>query len=303
MQSYELNFLPGKIKSREITKKQAVNIICTFIINNYPIFGLHKYDEDFREDIFVYFLEHGEHLLDTYSEDTADFFTFLYSNIISYINTRRRSLARSYVKERLTVAESMNLLEDTNQSYESINYKSFELAQTPYSYKPISVESLKQIFEPLSKDSSDKKLLVLAMKSSFYISHEQIKKICSIYKIKIDDMYKTIEYCKRSIDKRSTKHSLVIERRNSAYFQHKKCEYELLLMRENDTPQELQDDLVRKNRKHKKNMNIINSKFEHGYLHLRPTNRTIAEILGICERQVTYYINCAKKDLEKNKKD
>ena len=47
---------------------------------------------------------------------------------------------------------------------------------------------------------------------------------------------------------------------------------------------------------HYQNWKKMNCKFEEGFMYLRPTNKTIAELLLISERQVSYYINCAKKE-------
>ena len=52
-------------------------------------------------------------------------------------------------------------------------------------------------------------------------------------------------------------------------------------------------------RKHAKNWQNLNKSFEDGHLYLRPTNKTVADILGICERQVAYYIKTAKNDFDK----
>lgn len=299
MNSINLNQIPENLDAGIITKKEAVNLTCSFICENFPIFGLHKYDEDFREDIFLYFLEKGDHLIDSFNPVKADFFTYIYSNVISVINTKKRSMARATIREQITTSESILSLSEKSISYQNIDYKSFELAQVPYAYKPISVDQLKKIFEPISKNKSDKKFLVYAMKYSFYITHNQIVKICEIYNVSIDDMYKTIEFCKNSIDKRCYRHAVTEHRRNYSYFQYRKCEYELLLLKEDTINEEQKKSLTYLNDKHKKNYISINHKFQEGYLHLTPTNKTIAEILNICERQVIYYLNCIKKNPDK----
>ena len=300
MKSNELNLVPEKLAAGKITKKEAVDIICAYINENFPVFGLHKYDEDFREDVILYFLERGSHVLDSYNKNTADFFTFLYSNIMSYIQTRKRSLARENLKEKLTLSETINNIDEKESAYNRINYKKFELAKIPYSYTPITVENLRRIFEPISKDMTDKKILVLAMKSSFFLSDSMIKKISDLYNIPEEDMYKTIQYCKESISRRTEKHQSAIEHRNYAYYHHKKYEQELNSLKSNTTKSGNIVQIEKKYLKHSKNWKLINEKFEKGFLYLRPTNKTIADILGICERQVSYYINCAKKECEKN---
>ena len=46
------------------------------------------------------------------------------------------------------------------------------------------------------------------------------------------------------------------------------------------------------------NWKRLNRAFENGLLYLRPTTKTVANLMGICERQVSYYINTAKKEIE-----
>lgn len=299
MKIKNLNLIPEKIYSGEITKKEAVDIICSFVMDNYPIFGLHKYDEDFRADVIVYFLERGIRVLELYNQNTADFFTYLYSNIMSYIQTKRRSQARASIKEYLTVAESANSLEDKAYDYKKIDYRTFEAGKVPYAFKPISAENLRAIFSPITSSNIDKKILILALKSCFYLTDDMIKKVSDLYQISLEDFYDTIQFCKNSISCKTKKHQLAIERRNYAYYHHKRYEHELEYSQENEATAECKAQIILKLEKHSNNWKLLNNKFEKGFLYLRPTNKTIAEILGICERQVSYYINCAKKDLEK----
>ena len=56
-------------------------------------------------------------------------------------------------------------------------------------------------------------------------------------------------------------------------------------------------------KKHEKNWKNLNKSFEDGHLYLRPTNKTVANIMGICERQVAYYIRTAKNELNKDNPD
>ena len=69
-------------------------------------------------------------------------------------------------------------------------------------------------------------------------------------------------------------------------------------------PEEQSDFLSSKferlEKKHTKNWIKLNKTFEEGHLYLRPTNKTVANLLGICERQVAYYIKSAKKEIDSN---
>lgn len=305
MTTDELKMLPELIATGKLSKKEAVDKIGGFINQNYPIFGLHKYDEDFRSEIMLAFLERGEKILDTYHKDTSDFFTYLFTNIKSMVNTKKKTKAIQALKDTIDLTEGINISNEKMCIYKNYNPYERNLQEVPYAYKPKNVEALKQMFRELSKENTDKKILVLAIKSSFYITDQQIKKVCQMYNLKEEDLYDAIQYCKDSVEEKSIKRSKVQERRNFAYYHHKRYSRQLEKYSEPD----FQDDYVTKNNllrkqiKHFKNWKRLNKKFSDGFLFLRPTNKTVADLLGICERQVSYYINCAKRDLEKAKKN
>ena len=86
MKSFNLNLLPEQLQNGSITRKEAVNQICSFISKNYPVFGLQKYDEDFRSDLILKVIERGDHLLDLYMPEHGNFFCFLHTYVTSLIN-------------------------------------------------------------------------------------------------------------------------------------------------------------------------------------------------------------------------
>lgn len=303
MESYDLNSFPELLKSGILTQQEAVNKICSFMVNNYRVFNLQKYDEDFRSDLIISFLENGIKFLNSYKPEIGDFFTFLYCYINSMVTTRIRALTQKTLKENVTLAEGINIIPEKEYKYSKITYQVSEIPKAPYSYKPTNVEELKKIFSKLNDDNTDKKILVLAMKSSYYLSDTQISKISSMYNLKKDDFYKAIQYFKDTLIDKSEKRAKAEERRNFAYYHHKKynMQIENLSKSDNNNVRILQQELSFKQNKHKKNWQKMNKKLEEGYLYLRPTTKSIADVLGICERQVTYYINCAKKDVEENK--
>ena len=54
------------------------------------------------------------------------------------------------------------------------------------------------------------------------------------------------------------------------------------------------DKLKHNNKVQIHNWEKLNNKFQNGLVTVKPSNLSIANILGICERQVSYYIMCAK---------
>ena len=63
----------------------------------------------------------------------------------------------------------------------------------------------------------------------------------------------------------------------------------------------LKAQYINKEKKHLHNMNRINSEFARGYLILRPTNKTLSNVIDVGERQINYYLRSARKEIEKRK--
>lgn len=304
MNSYLLNDLAKQIADGLISRKEAVNKISVFICNNYKVFNLQKYDEDFRSEIVMYFLEHGEHILENYNPQLGDLFTYLYTYISSLTFTKKRTLAKQRITESVTYLECQNQYSEKEYNYAKLTPVEITEPKIPYALNKTTQEELKKIFEKIRTDNSDKKILVLALKSSFYISDNQIKRVCKIYNLKTDDFYKTIQYLKETLSEKIVKRQKELERRNTAYYHHRKYERQISKLEEDNIydNEQLLLQLNRKEIKHTKNWRRINNKFSKGYLYLRPSAKSIAEILGICERQVNYIVNSAKNLFENNDK-
>lgn len=297
MECYELNSFPSKIKMGLITYQEAVNELSSFILKNFRVFNLQKFDEDFRSELVITFLENGVKFLQSYNSEIGDFFSFLYCYINSMVTTKIRSLTQKKMKDTLTISESINTFEEKEYKYSKITHHVSEIPKVPYAYKTSNIEELKKIFSNIN--NSDKKILVLAMKSSFYLSDIQINRICKIYKIKVEDFYTVIQFFKESLLSKNEKRLKAEERRNFAYYHQKRYNMQINKLQTSDQSEVLiTQNLESKKNKHYKNWKNMNKKLEDGYLYLRPTTKSVADMLGICERQVTYYINCAKKEID-----
>ena len=150
-------------------------------------------------------LERGEKIFETYNQNTANFFTYLYSNIASLINTKRKNLAIQQIKESIAFDEEIIHHEENNLKYKEFKPVYHTVGEIPFAYKPKNIQYLKNIFSDIARDSSDKKILVLAMKSAFYITDSQIEKVCKLYNLKSDDFYDVIFYCKESVFQKNQK--------------------------------------------------------------------------------------------------
>lgn len=305
MDKENFNKIYDDVSSGKLTKKEALGIIAKFISENYPLFKLHRYDEDFRSELMLAFFEKGERLFECYNPQKSDFFKYFYYFVTGLMSLETRCLANKNYKETLIFEENISSYAANENDYSIQN--TFETKMFVKSekteYKPLTKVQLQKFYHKVSLKFPDKKILVLALKSSFYLKEYQVKKVCELYEIKEHIFYDTIQYCKMSVAPKYLKYQKAVERRNYNYYHHRKCSKKL---KEFSEYKNKADSVVTKNRllclnyRHYNHWQNLNDKFEKGFLYLRPTNKTIGEILGICERQVSYYINCAKKDAKNN---
>lgn len=299
MKPKDLNLLAEKYRSGELSEKAVIDKMTVFVVKNYPMYGLHKYDEDFRQDIILNLLERGSRLLHIFNPKYGDFFTFLYCNICTLINTALKARAQETVREKLNIDECIQQYEEKEIKYHRINYRHFEAPKIPFSYKKVSPEYFQQAIKELSLCGKEKKVLILALKSSFYITDRQIQKICRMYGMKTEEFYKIIQYCKDTLEHKCSRFNITNQKRNFAYYHHKRCSYisrkyseDLSSVNKAYKAKEWQ----KKDRKHLYSMNRLNSTLRKGY-YLRTSNRIVANVMGLSERQVNYYMNSIRNEV------
>lgn len=304
MDKENFNKIYEDVSGGKLTKKEALGIIAKFISENYRLFKLQRYDEDFRAELMLAVFERGEKLFECYNPQKSDFFKYFYYFVSGLISLGRRCRANKNYKDTLIFEENVSTYATNESDYGIQNAFETKMFSNPEKteYKPLSKTELQKFYHKISLKFPDKKILVLALKSSFYLKEEQVKKVCEMYEIEEQIFYDTIQYCKTTVAAKYLKYQKAVERRNYNYYHHRKCSKQL---KEFSEYKNRADNVVAKNRllnlncRHYNHWQNLNDKFEKGFLYLRPTNKTIGEILGICERQVSYYINCAKKDAKK----
>lgn len=307
----ELNNLPSLVIKGEITREAAAGNVLEFIQKHPQIFGLNKYDEDFKSDIMIILLGKKERLLPLcckngkYELNTAlyiggeDFFYHIYWLVTSAINTKKRTLVKQKNRENAIYTDSKIQIKENEQKLSRLTPVT-EVPKAPRNFKQISVEDFKKTFDQIIDNKCDKRLLVLAMKSSFYLTDEIIVKIAEHYKLNKDDFYEAIQFLKNSLDEKSQKRNYKAERRNRAYYYklNYESQFEALksgICEDEFQKKKLEEKIILHNAQWKK----LNMQLKNGGPYVRPSNKMIANFLGICERQVSYYVASAKKEIEK----
>ena len=201
-----------------------------------------------------------------------------------------------------------------------INYKDLNSGKVPYTYKKVSPEAFQlacktetyhikdflskpdeefqQLQENLKKVSpsmAERILLVLALKSAYYITDAQIKKIAEICHLDENQFNEVIMSLKEQLNFRKDNKLELEIRRNKAYYQHRKLGSQLEWTKQEKTSDSDYEKLVleKKFKRHTLNWKKLNEKLEKGTINIRPTNKAIAKALGLCERQISFYIKNA----------
>ncbi len=297
----ELNEVPFLLEEGKVTRKEAIGMIASFIIQNPPLFTLNHFDEDFKEDIILTFFEKGSNVLDAYNKEKASFYPFLFSTILTLINTKRKNLAIQCIKENVNIGEGISFLEEKEIRYKNYSHHFAELKPKFYDKDFQNIEKIREKFNAPNMNNFDKKILVLAMKSSYYITDRQIKRVCELYNIEEKAFYAAVQYCKTSIQKKRDRRAIAEHRRNMAYYHHKRYEKQLEKLPDEEKTHDLKNFIIKKDERQCNTWQAMNQKLKDGFLYLRPTNKTVASILGICERQVSYYLNWVKNESLKKK--
>lgn len=141
---------------------------------------------------------------------------------------------------------------------------------------------------------SAKTTLILALKSSYYMTEENIETVCDYCEISKKLMEETIRELKESVEDKQSKRERLQSYRDKSFNMHIKYQTELF---ENTDPKKRQE-LLEKYRLHTENWHKRNHKLQDEHSKVCPTNKQLAEILGIGERQVANYIHNAEKLVE-----
>ncbi len=317
MKKFDLNLIPIMIRDQKLTKEEAVKRLALFIQENHKVFLIQDTEIDLKSEVILRVLEKGLHVLEKYDSAYGSFFNFFYCFVQSSIHCIKRRNIEHALTEYHNITEEIQNYAQIQTSYSTINYSQFQKPKIPYRYKPIDAEAFQiacksdkySIKEYISNHQEQnnpiktkitryapyktkKILLVLALKSAYYIKDEEIKIICEICGIEYNILLDVIQSLKAELIQREENKRKLESRRNKAYFHHKKYSNLIFYLKDDDDA----DSKIKLERLeyrysyHTKSWNSINQRMKKGVINIRPTNKTVAEILGICERQVSYYI-------------
>lgn len=300
MRKLNLNLIPDMLQKNEVTRKEALNLLCEFILSDKPVFGLIKFDEDFVSELILRILERGTVIFDSFNPESGSFYTYFFKYVQSVKFHLLKELSINELKYKHVVELSKEdlYISDSNSTY--------------YPSKSLIKNEEKNIDEILNKSDIypkdflklikkhprgyEKLLLVLALKSSYNITETNINMIASCCNIDKEKLQEIVDYLNDKLECKLTRKRKLEEKRNSVYFYKKKYEHQIKKLNEEvkEDNKYVSESLTEKyNRKYEKWGNL-NKKLNNSSHFLKPTNKEIANVLGLCERQVNYYIKALK---------
>lgn len=289
--SKSIEDIPILVSSGKMTLKDGIGSIAEEIFRCPFRFGLQNYDEDFRSDIIETFLEKGHLVLKHYRPSVGDFRPYLYSFVQGLILTKRRDTARHQISElSLKQYFSDSTLLITCTSVSSSTFPD-ELTIRKTASSGSRLWNLLRRGPQYAATPDAKTALILALKSSFYIPSDTIDRVSSFCGIDSEDMHRLIDKLNIKLDHRACMRKKLISKRDDAYYFHRRY---LLQMKYGNGEHTDMKAVYRKYVRQTKIWNNRNFDLTKCRFRVCPTNKTVADILGICERQVSYYIKRAR---------
>lgn len=307
MENVKLDDIPYLIASKKMSVPDARVHIYTALYLNPARFNLQELDEDTRSDFLLDFFQNKtEKLIQNFNPELSLFGAYVYYMVqvqkLTYINTvaRKNSFNRTVMH---------NAISDYHEKMEQIMDSVTEIAETVPPYTPESDEDeiphlvyrrlLKKEPHRLSAaDSYRRKLkigiLLLALKSAWYISDEQINKVSKICRISSGVLTDSICTLKSKLINKALNRERIEQARNRAYcFIH---DYKTKL--EKDGEPENGIVFTRHQKRlayHTDSWQTKTRTLQTGGRKIAPTNSEIAGILGLTDKWVSQYLTKIKK--------
>ncbi|MCR5496204.1 MAG: hypothetical protein K6F15_11280 [Treponema sp.] len=330
-----LNEVAKSVCEGKITPQQGLDLILKDIMNFPLSYGLTKYDDELKSDLVLRLLERGPSFFIRYKGEIGEFSTYLKSLIKYQIREiyrlkRLDDISSKDIEDysKFDYESSQSKYEKEEFSYRLSNFKPYfpgKMDKIPYAsknnFRAINKESKENLVaeninnykkEDFSMGNTspcfnfqnkyqkktwfEKTALILALKSSYYLTDEHIEGISNLCKIPKSKLIEVVEELKDSIAYKEKKIQMAQRARDRSYQLHRKAARQL-----EDFPKSDKKNILEEKYKfYTKKWLEKNKKLKEAPYFACPTNKKIAEVLGLCERQVGYYLQKADETIHKH---
>lgn len=281
MNTIKISELPLLVKEGKIDLADAKNELWSDIYQRPVLYGLKGLTEDQKSDFLMWMSSSFEGLIKNFRQGEIDFFF--------YVRTCIKRNLNSWIPRILNRAAGDNCICDQIAT----EYDSISDTFIPVTKKE-KIELLKETLSTFTKKQQEiiKTFVhICACRAVNELEEDTMNNICDF--LGIDrNLFKTqIEKLKKLTGKKSLNRKKIIEKRNKAFFYHKKFLYELSRLENSSVSY---DFIFEKFMSHTANWKKINEELLHRHS-ASPTTIEISKVTGIKHRQVSFYLNHKKK--------
>lgn len=292
--------------------EQTVSRLMEYVFVNKNYIGFGWIDEDSFSEFLIFLHSKLEKILRNYNCHEDSFMTYFLTVLK---NTMRYRIKQSYRKKdsevcfddisRLDYEEEKHRYECSESSLE-VNAETDEHTLEELVKEELFLDDDTKSGQPikyrliLSKKLQERKhrkmaVLILALKSCLYLNERMIDRVALITGIKRTELCRMLAKAHQSLEeKRESLYKLTL-RRNSAFFFRRKYMLQKLKVRGDKYKCELlAKKIENKNSTWERSLEMLNKK----KCFFSPSNKAIAQITGMDERQISYIIRRAAKNID-----
>ena len=304
--------IPKLYKSGKITSDEASHRITTYFLNNKKIFSISSKCKDSDElkdktsEIILYLLTNGRKILDHYDSQKASFFNYLYK----IVDNQNKCWTRKKQNEMLDKSIVCGIIKIDNEARQepdpqdecienmSREQKFMQKAVTK-SYVLASPSSPSRKFPVLSTFIKSRNInpeykarILVSFKNSYSLDDRDIYNLAQDYNLSFLELTTIVDKIRSLlVDKMYTAQEH-LDRQYKFYTTQKNYEQQSSMC---DTSSAYKaNELNQLAQRYKKRWNAHVSQRVRIY----PSNRQIAEIIGMKERTLDYYLNCSWRVIE-----
>lgn len=192
--------------NKEITKENAINKLIVLVLENPHFFGLENLNKEDMQDFLFYFIQKVDKVFNNFNPEKSKFSSYFQSHIRFALESWRKYLGQYYTKSLLfTNDPDYDFFESNNEyAYSPEHNLESSISETEPIYYPQYRKNQKQT------ELTELEILIITLKSSYYISNEHIERILnnvSISKFQLLNYIKNLN--EKMIDKICRKNKLV----------------------------------------------------------------------------------------------
>lgn len=285
MKEFENLYVEYKLEKKD--KEETCKKLIELIFLKKRELGLSTIDEDNFQDFLIYEMKKLPKVLDSYKENCGKFSSYIYGSL---------QMAYFYwTKKKKRTYETQNFVSYCGQEYyesQHLNYKEYEKEteekliskeeEDIYSKRFLERQKLKKEEKFLNEA-----LIILCLKSCYYIESETIKKIANFTGTEQKQLETWIDEAKQEITKRKKNMEQIQQRRDNAYYYKNKY---LLHKNSLGTSNEWYELINKKFIKQSNRWNLTVKHMMKKNKYLSPTNISIGKILNKNERHIAYVL-------------